>query len=413
MSDVQIQRTAELRTMKRRATGMLIGVTIVFLVTSALLHYAPWLGFVRAFAEAAMVGGVADWFAVTALFRHPLGLPIPHTAIIPMRKERIAISFGSFVERNFLDPDKIADRLRRQDVAGRLARSMRQPARANQVADFIAEALGGLLRVANDEDVGKLMASGLSDQLVAVQATPMIGRLLGAAAGDQRHHDILVRVVEVATSWIESNQMIIRKRIAGELPRWLPPIVDQKIYEKLLDAARRTLAELYENPEHPLYMQFTATMDNWINNLQHDPQVRARGEALKVEILAQPVLREVAAAVWRDLKAALMAQSTELDSPLRRSIAEGLTHLGDALERDADWREKVDVWAEGLARFIVSRYGHVAGEFITHTVNGWDAMDTSRRIEVQFGRDLQFIRINGTVVGGLVGLLIYTASLLF
>ena len=399
--------------MKRRATGMLIGVTIVFLATSALLRYAPWLGFVRAFAEAAMVGGVADWFAVTALFRHPLGLPIPHTAIIPARKERIAISFGGFVERNFLDPDKIADKLRRQDVAGRLARSMRQPARALQVADFIAEALGGLLRVANDEDVGHLMARGLSDQMVAVQATPMIGKLLGAAAGDRRHRDVLVQMVEVATGWIESNQIIIRTRIAGELPRWLPPIVDQKIYEKLLDAARRTLAELYDNPEHPLYAQFTATIDNWIDNLQHDPQVRARGEAIKAEILSQPVLREVAAAVWRDLKAALMAQSTEIKSPLRRSIAEGLTHLGDALERDADWREKVDVWAEGLARFIVTRYGHVAGEFITHTVNGWDAMDTSRKIEIQFGRDLQFIRINGTVVGGLVGLVIYVTSLLF
>jgi uncharacterized membrane-anchored protein YjiN (DUF445 family) len=407
------QRAAELRKMQRMATGLLVGVTLLFLLTSALLRYAPWLGFVRAFAEAAMVGGVADWFAVTALFRHPLGIPIPHTAIIPAKKERIAVAFGGFVERNFLDPDKIAEKLRRQDVAGRLARSMRQPARANQVADFIAEALGGLLRVVNDEDVGQLMARGLSDQLVAVQATPMIGKLLGAATGDQRHREILIQVVALATDWIEANQTGIRRRIAGELPRWLPPIVDQKIYEKLLETARRTLGELHENPEHPLYAQFTDAMDNWIDNLQHDPQVRARGEQIKAEILAQPVLREVAGAVWRDLKTALMAQSTEVDSPLRRSIAEGLTSLGDALERDADWQEKVDTWAEGLARFVVTRYGHAVGEFITHTVNGWDAVDTSRKIEAQFGRDLQFIRINGTVVGGLVGLLIYTVSLLF
>jgi uncharacterized membrane-anchored protein YjiN (DUF445 family) len=407
-----IQRAAELRKMQRLATGLLVGVTLLFLLTSALLRYAPWLGFVRAFAEAAMVGAVADWFAVTALFRHPLGIPIPHTAIIPARKDRIAVSFGGFVERNFLDPDKIADRLRRQDVAGRLARSMRNPERAAQVADFVGDALGGLLRVANDDDVGLLLSRGLSDRLGAVQAAPMIGKLLGAAAVDERQREILVQVVQVSTEWIEANQEGIRKRIAGELPGWLPPIVDQKIYEKLLDTARRTLGELRENPNHPLYDQFIATVDHWIENLQYDPQVRARGEEIKAELLAQPVLREVAASVWQDLKAALMTQSSTPDSPLRRSIAVGLTHLGDALERDAEWRAKVDGWAEGLARFVVARYGHTAAEFITHTVNGWDAVDTSRKIEMQFGRDLQFIRINGTVVGGLVGLVIYAVSLL-
>jgi uncharacterized membrane-anchored protein YjiN (DUF445 family) len=407
------QRAAELRKMQWMATGLLIGVTLLFVITSALLGWAPWLGFVRAFAEAAMIGALADWFAVTALFRHPLGIPIPHTAIIPARKDRIAVSFGGFVERNFLDPDKIGERLRRQDVAGRLARSLRQPERAARVADFAAEALGGLLRVANDEDVGQLLARGLSDRLGAVPAAPLVGRLLGAAAADQRHREILVQVVQVATDWIEVNQASIRRRIAGELPSWLPPIVDQKIYEKLLDAARRTLAELHDNPDHPLYGQFIATVDHWIENLQYDPQVRARGEELKAELLAQPMLREVAASVWQDLKAALMAQSVAPDSPLRRSIASGLSHLGDALERDPEWRAKVDGWAEGLARYAVTRYGRSAGEFITQTVHGWDAVDTSRKIELQFGRDLQFIRINGTVVGGLAGLVIYAVSLLF
>jgi uncharacterized membrane-anchored protein YjiN (DUF445 family) len=368
---------------------------------------------VRAFAEAAMIGALADWFAVTALFRHPLGLPIPHTAIIPARKDRIAVSFGGFVERNFLDPDKIAERLRRQDVAGRLARSMRHPQRAAQVADFVAEALGGLLRVANDEDVGQLLTRGLSARLGAVPAAPLVGRLLGAAAADERQREILVQGVEVATTWIEANQASIRRRIAVELPGWLPPIVDQKIYEKLLDTARRTLSELHENPDHPLYGQFIATVDRWIENLQYDPQVIARGEDLKAELLAQPMLREVAASVWQDLKAALMAQSAAPDSPLRRSIASGLSHLGDALERDPEWRAKVDGWAEGLARFVVARYGRAVGEFITQTVHGWDAVDTSQKIELQFGRDLQFIRINGTVVGGLAGLVIYAVSLLF
>jgi uncharacterized membrane-anchored protein YjiN (DUF445 family) len=408
-----IQRAAELRKMQRLASGLLAAVTIIFLISSALLGRAPWLGFVRAFAEAAMIGALADWFAVTALFRHPLGLPIPHTAIIPSRKDRIAVSFGGFVERNFLDPEKIVERLRRQDVAGRLAKLLRQPERSAQVADFAAESLAGLLRVANDDDVGQLLARGLSDRLGAVQATPLIGQILGVALADQRQRDILVQVVRVATDWIESNQQSIRSRIAGELPGWLPPIVDQKIYEKLLETARRTLRDLSENPEHPLYAQFTETIDRWIVNLQFDPQVRTRGEELKAELLAQPMLRDVAAAVWQDLKAALLAQSVAPDSPLRRSIAAGLAHLGDALESDAEWRAKVEGWAETVTRYVVRRYGRTAGEFITQTVSGWDAADTSRKIELQFGRDLQFIRINGTIVGGLAGLAIYAVSLLF
>ncbi|NTV65531.1 MAG: DUF445 domain-containing protein [Oscillochloris sp.] len=405
------QRAVELRKMQRLATGLLIAVTLLFALTSLLVGRWPWLGFIRAFAEASMIGALADWFAVTALFRHPMGIPIPHTAIIPERKERIAESFGRFVESNFLDPEKIAERLQRQDLAVRLARTMRQPSRANQVADLVAEILGGLLKVANDEDVEQLLAQGLSDRLGAVPVAPLLGRVLQTAAADQRHREILLQVMEAGTVWIEANQMAIRKRIASELPRWLPPIVDQKIYEKLLDSARRMLGEISMNPNHPLYDDFTVMVDNWIENLQHDPQVRERGEALKAEFLAQPLLREVASSAWQDFKAGLVVQSSEVDSPLRQSIASGLAHLGDVLERQPEWRAKVDTWLEGMVRFVIGRYGRVAGEFITQTVNSWDTMETSRKIELQFGRDLQFIRINGTVVGGLAGLVIYTISL--
>ncbi len=404
------QRAADLRKMQRLATGLLILVTIIFGVTRYYEQYWHWLGFIRAFSEAAMIGALADWFAVTALFRHPLGIPIPHTAIIPERKERIAVSFGRFVETNFLDPDKIAERLSRQDLAVRLARTMRQPARANQVADFVAETIGGLINVANDNDVEQLLAQGLADRLGAVPVAPLLGRILQTTAADQRHRQILIQIVEAGTIWIEANQIAIRRRIASELPRWLPPIVDQKIYEKFLEAARRMLGELAMNPNHPLYDDFTAMIDEWIENLQHDPQVRARGEELKAEFLAQPLLREVAASAWKDFKDGLVVQSTVPDSPLRQSIASGLSHLGDALERDPEWRAKVDSWVESMIRFIVGRYGRVAGEFITQTVNSWDTMETSRKIELQFGRDLQFIRINGTVVGGLAGLIIYTVS---
>ncbi|MFV9503463.1 MAG: DUF445 domain-containing protein [Oscillochloridaceae bacterium umkhey_bin13] len=399
--------------MQRLATGLLIAMTVVFIVTSAFREAAPWVGFVRAFAEAAMIGAIADWFAVTALFRHPLGIPIPHTAIVPRRKDRIAESFGGFIERNFLDPEKIVVRIRRQDVSARLARWMRQPERSAQVADLAAESLAGMLRVANDDEVGAIIQRTLSDRVGAIPATPVVAHLLEAVVIEHRQRDVLLQLARVATQWVETNQETIRSRIAGELPIWMPRIVDQKIYERLLDGARKTLIELSENPEHPLYDKFTQTLDRWITNLQHDPDVRARGEELKQELLAHPLLHEVAGNLWQDIKQAMLEQSTRPDSPLREAIARGLVHLGDVLERDPEWRARVDAWAEDGVRFIVRRYGRTAGEFVTQTVRAWEADEVTRKIELQFGRDLQFIRINGTIVGGLAGLLIYSISLLF
>lgn len=405
------QRAADLRRMQMLATGLLVLATIVFLITTVFRDAAPWVPFLRAFAEAAMIGALADWFAVTALFRHPLGIPIPHTAIVPQRKERIAEAFGRFVERNFLDPDKIAARLRRQDVAGRVARWLRQPERSGQVADLAAESLAGLLKVANDEEVGGLIERALGERLAAVPAAPVAGRLLGAVVAGQRQRDMLLQLARVATQWVETNQEGIRARIAGELPVWVPRIVDQKIYERLLDGARKTLAELSENPNHPLYDQFSATIDRWIVDLQFDPEVRARGEELKQELLAHPMLRETAGSLWQDLKAGLLAQSSAPGSPLRLSIARGLAHLGDVLEQDPEWRARLDGWAEDLVRYIVVRYGRSAGDFVTQTVRAWESQEITRKIELQFGRDLQYIRINGTIVGGLAGLVIYTVSL--
>jgi uncharacterized membrane-anchored protein YjiN (DUF445 family) len=406
------QRAAELRRMQTIATGLLVLAFVVFVITTIYRDLAPWVPFLRAFAEAAMVGAIADWFAVTALFRHPLGIPIPHTAIVPQRKERIAESFGRFVERNFLDPDKIAVRIRKQDVAGRVARWMRQPERSAQVADLATESLAGLLKVANDEEVGALIERALGERLAAVPAAPVVGRLLGAVVAGQRRRDVLLQLARVATQWVEANQEPIRARIAGELPGWVPRIVDQKIYERLLDGARKTLAELSENPDHPLYEQFAQTLDRWVVDLQFDPEVRSRGEELKQELLSHPMLRQVAGSLWQDMKAALLAQCVTPDSPLRQSIARGLLHLGDVLENDPEWRTRLDGWAEDLARWAVGRYGRSAGEFITQTVRAWEAQEITRKIELQFGRDLQYIRINGTIVGGLAGLVIYTVSLL-
>ncbi|WP_322487594.1 DUF445 domain-containing protein [Chloroflexus sp.] len=404
------QRLNELRRMRTLATGLLFLAGIVFVLASIWRDAAPWVPFVRAFAEAAMVGAFADWFAVTALFRHPLGLPIPHTAIVPARKASIAAGFGRFIETNFLNPDQIITWIRRHDPVRRLAHWLRDPKRGEQVADVAVEALGGLLGVVDDDDVSQVLARGLNQRLETIPAAPLAGRLLGVLVAGGRQRDALMQLVNLLAEVIASNEKEIRRRIAGELPAWVPRIVDQRIYERLLEGIQRLLRELREAPDHPLYQQFTALIDRWIVDLQFDPQVQQQGEALKREVLAHPVVRELVQASWRDLKLTLLSQSVSPSSPLRRSITEAIARFADLLEHDPEWRVKVEHWLAAAVAALVRRYGHAIGEFVTQTVNGWDTAEVTRKIELQFGRDLQFIRINGTIVGGLVGLIIYSIT---
>ncbi|MGQ9875368.1 MAG: DUF445 domain-containing protein [Chloroflexus sp.] len=407
------QRITDLRRMQRVATGLLVAAGIVFVLASIWRDVAPWVPFVRAFAEAAMVGAFADWFAVTALFRHPLGLPIPHTAIIPRRKERIAVSFGRFIEHNFLDPDQITKRIRHHDPVTRIAHWLRQPEHLQQVAGVMADAISGLLWVIDDDDVSQALARGLNQRLESIPAAPLAGRLLGVFLTGGRQRDALMQLIHLLAEVIAKNETEIRRRIAGELPPWVPRIVDQRIYERLLEGLQRLLRELRDTPEHPLFQQFTNLIDRWIVDLQFDTQVQQQGEALKRELMAHPMVRELVQASWRDLKLTLLTQSVSPASPLRHSIATALTRFADLLEHNAEWRDKIDTWIAAAVVAIVRRYRHAIGEFVTQTVNNWDTEVTTRKIELQFGRDLQFIRINGTIVGGLVGLIIYSVSLLF
>lgn len=407
-------RAAELGRMKFQATALLVGVTIVFIIASFFYQQYAWVGFIRAFAEAAMIGALADWFAVTALFRHPMGLPIPHTAIIPARKDRIAESFGRFVTNNFLDPERIIIRLRAQDLTGRLVHWLSMPERSAVVADAAAELLAGTLQVVDDADVNALIERGLVDRVRALPVTPALGRALGLFADYDRQRKVFYGLVQTMGHWVDENQATIRARIANELPLWLAPFeLDLRIYEKLFESVNKMLIELQDNPEHPFYQQFAASVERFVNDLQHSPELREQGESIKDELLAHPIVREAAASVWQDFKTALLRQSADPDSTLHASIQQGLARLGAALERDLVWRAKVENWVEAVVRYLVQRYGQTVGAFMAQTIKDWDAEATSRRIELQIGRDLQFIRINGTLVGGLAGLVIYTVSLFF
>ncbi len=412
MEDDQ-QRIIDLRRMQRIATGLLIAAGVLFVLTSIWRDVASWVPFVQAFAEAAMVGAFADWFAVTALFRHPLGIPIPHTAIIPKRKPQIAVGFGRFIADNFLDPDQITMRIRSQNLVKRLAQWLRSPERAHQIADAVIEIIRGFLNVIDDDEVSQALSRGLNQRLETIRAAPLVGRFLGILLAGDRQRDALMQLINLLAKVIAANENEIRRRINRELPPWVPRIVDQRIYERLLEGVQRLLRELRDNPDHPIYHQFAGLVDRWIVDLQFDPQMQQQIDGLKHELINHPVVRELARMIWRDLKLTLLEQSVSAASSLRRSIIVAIGRFADVIEDNSEWYDKIDSWTTAMVVALVSRYRHAIGEFVTQVVDSWDTQITTRKIELQFGRDLQFIRINGTIVGGLVGLIIYSVSLLF
>jgi uncharacterized membrane-anchored protein YjiN (DUF445 family) len=398
-----------LRRARRNATGLLLAAAALYLLSwlPALQH--PITPFVRAFAEAAMVGGIADWFAVTALFRHPLGIPIPHTAIIPTRQAILAHGVGEFIVNNFLDEQRIVARLRALDPARRIAGWLRQPGRADQAADLLSDLAGGALRVVRDDQVAAYLTARVKDRLARTSAAPLVGHLLGALAPADRQRELVQSGLAFAVQLTVANETTIRARIAEELPGWLPRIVDQKIYERVRDVLQRTEREIAADPQHPLLRQVAVMLDEWIVGLQYDPDWRARGEAITHELLDHPIVHDLALTVWRDLKQTISEVSLT-DAPLRETLHGAVRRLAVLIARDPAWQQRIDDWLVAGTRLLVQRYGRTIAEFISQTIAGWSPAVTSRLIEQQFGRDLQFIRINGTIVGGLVGLTIYTVT---
>lgn len=405
-------RQTELARMKLLATALLVAVALIFVVALTFERRYPWVGFIRAFAEASMVGALADWFAVTALFRHPLGLPIPHTAIIPRRKDSIGVSIGRFVEDNFLSEDVLLGRLRAQHVVQRAAAALSQPDVSAQIAKHAATAIHNALQVINDADVQALVEHSLVTRIESIQPAPLLGRALSTVLAGRRQPELVQELVKVTANLLEENKEAIRLKIRQETPWWLPRTIDRHIAERLFDTIESTLDAVNANPDHPFHDRFHTLLYDFIDRLQHDPTTIARGELLKADLLANPIVREFSASLWLDIKAALLAQSTNPESALRATIDRAVRQFGELLLRDEALAEKINRWVERIVVYTSQEYRHQFGQLIAHTVGRWDAEATSQKIELQIGRDLQFIRINGTVVGGLAGLVIYSLGLL-
>lgn len=404
------RRVADLRRMKWRASGLLVAVTVLFVVVRVATDGDGWAGYVEAAAEAAMVGGVADWFAVTALFRHPLGIPIPHTAIIPNRKDQIGASLGTFVQENFLDGDLVAERLANFGMAERLGRWMADPKNAARIGEQTSAVIGGASEVLSDDDVANGLEQAIVGRLRALPFSPLAGRAVEVAVEGDHHQSGLDAALRGLDRMLTENRPVLRKRLGEESPGWVPEFLDDRVFEKLMSGVESLLGEVLADPQHELRHHIDVKVRELGHRLRDDPVLQARGEELKEELLDHPEVRAWFNSLWLHIKDGLIEAGDDPDSELRRRLEGAIVRAGHNLATDAALQDKVDRWIETVVRYLVDQSQGEVAELISTTVARWDAEQTGRRIEVQVGRDLQFIRINGTVVGGLIGILIHAIA---
>jgi len=402
------------RRMRWSATGLLAAMAVLFFTTHGLLGDHPAWGYVNAFAEAAMVGGLADWFAVTALFRHPLGLPIPHTAIIPMNKDRIADTMAQFLQENFLTPAVVARRMAGMNIARALGDFLvaspqsSGPDARSRITGGAAELLAELLESLDPDRLGNQVRSGLGGQLAKIDVSPLAGRMLESAMADGRHLPLINGMIRWAGLTLEDNEEtihdIIRDRVSGAL-RWAG--LDKRISGNVLDGLYKLLAEVLVDPDHPLRGKVEEGLQKLSQDLQHDPETRERVEEMKRDLLENPAVAEWWMGVWERIRRSLIRRAREADTELGSEMRNGLADLGAALKQDERLQLQINRFARRTLVGIATRYGGEIVTLVSETVKRWDATTITGRIENAVGRDLQFIRINGTIVGGLVGMTLH------
>ncbi|MFF3763113.1 DUF445 domain-containing protein [Streptomyces sp. NPDC001922] len=411
-SAADAERQRGVRRMKTFATGLLLCVAVVYGLAAwgRAAGAGSWAGYVAAAAEAGMVGALADWFAVTALFRHPLGLPIPHTAIIPTKKDTLGQTLGDFVGENFLSSDVVRQRLRAVGIGSRLGAWLAEPANAGRVTGELSTALRGALTVLRDSDVQAVVGEAVTRRAEAQEVAPGLGRMLERLLADDGHRRVVDLVCVRAHDWLVRHGDSVMEAVTGGAPGWTPRFVDKRVGERVYKELLRFVSEMRDEPDHPARGAVDRFLTDFALDLQRDPDTRERVERLKRDIVNRAEVQELIASTWGSVRAMMVAASEDEDSELRVRTRTGLISLGTRMASDERLRDKVDGWLEDAAVHVVTTYRNEITLLITDTVAAWDAEQTSRKIEAHIGRDLQFIRINGTVVGALAGLVIYSVS---
>ena len=404
-------RQRRLAVARRRATALLVAVTALFVTVTAIGVHGTFLGYVQAGAEAAMVGGVADWFAVTALFRRPLGLPIPHTALIVERKDQFAATLGQFVQENFLNAEVLAERIRAARLVPRLAAWLADPDHAASFAGHAADLVVTVAEALRDDDVQRVLTAELTRAVDAVEVAPLAGRTLRVMIAEGQHTELLNAAVAAADRYLADHHDELRDRFEVEAPRWVPDAVYRRIFDRLYTRLRQRLVAIAADPDDETRRQLEAWLAGLPDRLETDPELRERGERLKQDVLGSAGLRDWSSALWQKAKETLRTQAADPDSELRRRLADLLVAVGRRLESDQTLQDGLERMVESGARALADQFHDELAGLVTGTIERWDAEQTSSQLELLLGRDLQFIRINGTVVGAGVGLALHAVAL--
>ena len=396
--------------MKVVATGLLVVMAGVFAITRALEPTYPWVGYLKSFAEAAMVGGLADWFAVTALFRHPLGLPIPHTAIIPRNKDRIGEALARFIQENFLIPSVVARRMRNIDVAGAAGRFLQSPSKEEQsrIRAGASRLIADMFESLDDERLGGIVKSAVSSRLRRSEISPLLGHALASAINEDRHVPMLEAAIRWTARALDANEQLIREMVHKKA-NWVLKLagLDAKLADAIIDGLRKLTAEMGTDPAHPVRIKVEEALAQLANDLQTKPETRERVEAIKEQLLDNKSVSLWLDTLWKKGREAVIRAARNPDAVMAGKLGEVLKSMGGTLEKDARIRGAINQFARRAVVGMSASYGTQIVKLVSETIRGWDARTVTGRLEAAVGRDLQYIRINGTLVGGLVGLLLH------
>ena len=402
--------------MKRTALGLLAGAGVLYAVATALQSRHPAWGYVAAFGEAAVVGAIADWFAVVALFRHPLGLRIPHTAIIPTNKNRIGENLATFICANFLSTPQVVARLKQVDVAAGVARWLADPRHAGQVATHLAGLLRYALAALEDERVRHFVRSAFVDELRKVDVATFAGRLLDVFTADGRHHELLDAGLRRLAAILESESMKLQvaAAVAGEVRflrvLGLDDLAGRYATTKIVSGLTRLSEEIAADPQHPLRLKFDMYVTEFVERLQNEPELRAKVDAVRKDLLGSPALTGWLQDAWGSVVAWMRDDLGRDDSTLRERVAATIAVTGERLQHDVAMQGWINEQLVTVAPHWIERYREDIRRYIVERVFEWNTREMTDELERNIGRDLQFIRVNGTLVGGLVGVVIHTAT---
>ena len=402
----------QLLRMKSFATGLLIvaAITYVFAKRAEAAGAPEWVSYLRAAAEAGMIGGLADWFAVTALFRRPLGLPIPHTAIIPTRKDAIGASLGEFVGDNFLSDEVVRNKINSADIALRFGNWLSQAKNSKQVTDELAGVIAWATSLGDDEDISEVIEESFRRTAQNFDIAKPLGILLTKAVENDAHTPIVDMLAKAIENWLETDPARAKGWIDKQLPKWLPGLGKDKagewLYERLIELSK----EVQVDYEHPIRRSIERLLNRFAEQLQSDPVIIERINRAKMRLVDRPEVRHTISDIWITTKQTLREEASDSNSELRIRVTTLLANFGKRIAADNELQQTIDLAIENATAHLVDTYRDEIAAIISDTVSRWDAGDTAKKIELQVGRDLQFLLVNGTIVGALAGIAIHAVG---